>query len=203
MGLLSGAITARRYVVDGEAPEGWRSKYAEALLENAFREPGSAAFKGEVIGWVEAHNLLDTDFTDSSKWNYEPFLLFALRIDKKSLPAALFRAHLDKRVRAWCAEHQREKCPRQVKEELHDELEHEMLRRTLPSARVVEVCWNVHDGWVLFGSHSNGVNETFRKRFFATFGLELHPQDPLGLVADDMVAAALELTGVSDLRVEA
>ncbi len=201
MGILKGALSVRRYRVEGSLPEGWRETYAEALDAAAFREPQSATRKEESVGWVQYHNLLDTGFAEVSKWLYNHYALFQLRVDKKTLPAKLFRAHLDKRVRAWCEEHQRERCPSKVKGELKEALELEMLQQTLPRVATYEVCWNTNDGWVLFHNASETVNELFRKSFYRTFGFVLVPFDPLEYVADRPEQLdALASSGASDLR---
>jgi recombination associated protein RdgC len=203
MGFLKGALSVRRYRVDGELPADWRERYRESLEANAFREAPSATSKEERMGWVQAHNLLDTGFGNTQQWLYNQYVLVALRIDKKTLPAKLFRAHLDKRVRAWCEEHQRERCPSPVKTELKEALELEMLRQTLPRVAVHEVCWNVNDGWVAFHNASDLVNDHFRKLFMRTFEMTPMLFDPLDFVADrPELAEALVSTGASDLRSE-
>lgn len=64
MGILAGAMTVARFRVEGERPEGWRDLYRTALQDHAFKEPPVAQGLEEVEGWVEVHNLLDTDFDD-------------------------------------------------------------------------------------------------------------------------------------------
>lgn len=201
MGILKGAMSVRRYRVDTELGEGWQDRFIAALNENAFREPLSPVHKEEVAGWTQIHNLLDTDFTDVNRWLYNQYAIFALRTDKKVLPAKLFAAHLQKRVEAWCLANKRERVPSKVKQELREQLEQDMLRQTLPRVGVVEVGWNVAQGWVLFHSHSEGVNDRFRKLFHRTFGLVAEPFDPLDYVADwPEVAERLAGSGASDLR---
>ncbi|MCB9758996.1 MAG: recombination-associated protein RdgC [Alphaproteobacteria bacterium] len=202
MGILKGPMTARRYIALGEVPDGFRERYVEALNANAFREPFSKTSKEETVGWVSSHNLLDTDFTDLNMWLYNQYALFSLRVDKKSLPANLFRATLEQRGRQWCEEHGQERLPRSVKNELKDNLEFEWLQRTLPRVQVTEVVWNVVEGTVLYHSLSQASNDRFRKLFHRTFGLALEAVNPLDLITDDTLAAALERTGGSDLRVE-
>ncbi len=196
MGILSGQMTVRRYAVDGEVPEGFREKYVEALNAYGFREPFSKIKKEEVEGWCQVHNLLDTDFTDLNQWLYNHYALFCLRVDKKVLPAKLFRATLDKRVRAWCEANNKERCPRGQRDEIKELLEVELLKSTLPRVQTTECVWNLAEGWVLFHSHSASTNDRFRKLFLRTFGLKLVPQNPLDLL-DDPLAEALERTGGS------
>jgi recombination associated protein RdgC len=203
MGILSGALTARRYRVAGQVPSGFRESFAESLRSYAFREKSGINAGEEVAGWVEIHNLLDTSFEDLNRWLYDRYAIFSLRVDKKVVPAKLFKAHLDKRVEAWCQEQQRQRCPAAVRGELKELLEFEMLQRTLPRVSVYEVCWNIDAGWLLFHNLSDRANERFVKLFFETFGLHPQPSAPLDLVAGEPALAELLLTtGGLDYRPE-
>lgn len=202
MGIVKGPLSARRYAVSTEVPEFFREQYAEMLNAHAFREPFSKVMKEEVFGWARHDNLLETDFTDINLWLYNQYALFSIRVDKKSLPANLFRATVEQRCKAWCVENARENVPRSVKTEIKDQLELEWLQRALPRVQVTEVVWNIAGGWVLFHSLSEAANDRFRKHFHRTFGLELHPVNPLELITDPALAEALERTGGSDLSME-
>jgi recombination associated protein RdgC len=179
MGVVSGAMTVARFRVTGELPSGWRETYRDKLGELAFREPPQGLGKEEVEGWVQVHNLLDTDFSDYNRWLYNDVALFALRVDKKRLPARLFRATLDKRCQAWAAERDVERVPTAVRQELKELLEQEWLARTLPTVAVTEAAWHLNSGWFLVHALSEAIAERFRKRFFRTFGLKLVPWSPL------------------------
>lgn len=201
MGILKGALSVRRYRVGTDHPEGWQDRFIGALNEHAFREPLSPVHKEEVSGWVQVHNLLDADFSDVNRWLYNQYAVFALRTDKKTLPAKLFAAHLQKRVEAWCAANQRERAPRSEKERIKEELEQDLLRQTLPSVTLVEVAWNVAEGWLLVHSHAEAANDRFRKLFHRTFGQVAVPFDPLDFVSDwPEVGERLRASGASDLR---
>ncbi len=203
MGILSGALTARRYRVAGQVPSGFRESFAESLRSYAFREKSGINAGEEVAGWVEIHNLLDTSFEDLNRWLYDRYAIFSLRVDKKVVPAKLFKAHLDKRVEAWCQEQQRQRCPAAVRGELKELLEFEMLQRTLPRVSVYEVCWNITEGWLLFHNLSDRANERFVKIFYETFGLQPQPEVPLDLLASDpALSDELLCTGGLDYRPE-
>lgn len=201
MAILSGSMTVRRYRVAGQVPDDFRAAYTEALTDHAWREPREWSTGIEAVGWCQVHNLLDTEFTDLNQWLYNEYLVVAMRVDKKSLPAKLLKAHLDKRVGAWCEENQRPKAPAKVKADIKEQLEFEMLGRTLPRVATHEMCWNLVEGTVLFHNTSDRVNDAFRKLFRHTFGLVLLPWSPLDFLADDPeLAHALEVQGLSDLR---
>ncbi len=202
MGVLKGSLSVRRYRAV-EPPEGFRDLYINALEENAFREPLTEVHKEQRVGWVQVHNLLDTSFADTNRWLYNNYAVFAMRIDKKVLPARLFQAHLQKRCEGWCQANSRERCPSKVKAELKEALEMEMLLKTLPSVAVHEVAWNLNENWVIFHNQSETPNDTFRKLWHRTFGMSLMPHDPLDFVGDRAdLAGGLMSSGASDLRME-
>ncbi len=203
MGILKGGLSVRRYRAEAP-PEDFRDRYIVALEDNAFREPLTETHKEQRVGWVQVHNLLDTSFLDTNKWLYNQYAVFALRVDKKVLPAKYFQAHLQKRCEGWCAANNRERCPSKVKAELKEALEFEMLQKTLPKVATYEVAWNVAEGWVLFHNQSEVPNDTFRKLFHRTFGMALVPFDPLDFVGDrPELVDGLVSSGASDLRMEA
>lgn len=200
MGVLSGPMTVARFRVVGGLPSGWRETFRERLDAMAFREPPQGMGKEEVEGWVTVHNLLDADFHDFNRWLYDDVAVFALRVDKKRLPAKLFRATLEKRCAAWCSEREVERVPSAVRAEIKDELESEWLARTLPSVAVTEASWHLGQGWLLVHALSEAVAERFRKRFFRTFGLKIVPWSPLDYLSDRKLVDKLVSTGPSPMQ---
>jgi DNA recombination-dependent growth factor C len=201
MGILKGGLSARRYRILGDLPEGYTDVFIDALNTNQFREPQSPTHKGEAAGWCQVHNLLDVDFSDVNHWLYNHYALFALRVDRKAVPARLLRAHLEKRMEAWCKANNRPRVPAAVKEELREALEQEMLQQTLPRVQTFDVCWNLNDGWALFTNDGELVNERFQKLFLRTFGLRAVPWSPLDeLSATEGLPEALVSAGATDLR---
>jgi DNA recombination-dependent growth factor C len=191
MGILSGALTVRRFRVSGDVPEGFREAYRDQLNAYAFREPPNEQGKQEVEGWAQVHNLLDTDFGDDNRWLYEPYALFSLRIDKKVLPARRLRATVDKECERWRVAHDQARCPPPVRAEIRDRVEQEFLRRTLPQVRVAEVCWNMQEGFAVVHSLSETTVDRVRRRFYQTFGLRLVPWSPLDWMDDRRTVEAL------------
>lgn len=191
MGILSGAMTVRRFRVIGEVPADFRDVYRDRLNEYAFNDTPVDHGKEEQEGWVQVHNLLDNSFDDDTRWLYERFALFAVRVDKKSLPGKLFAATVQKKAEAWCTENGVARCPAAIKTNIKEELEAEWLARTLPRVATTEAVWNITDGYVLLHSQADGAADRFRKRFLRTFGLELQPWSPLDWLDDNHLAEAL------------
>ena len=212
MGILGGALTVRRFRVVGEVPEGFRDVYRDRMDEYAFQQPGATGggpFEGveqgkqELEGWVQVHNLLDTTFGDFNRWLYEPYALFALRVDKKTLPAKLLKAHLDKKCEEWARERNVDRCPASKRAELKEQMEEEWLRRTLPRVQVTELCWNMREGWLALHTLSEGMTDRVRRRFFQTFGLKLVPWSPLDWLEGERDVETFLATDPASLHGEA
>lgn len=198
MGILSGSMSVSRLrVLEPELGEGWRDSYRDQLNKHAFTEPPQGIGREEVEGWCQTRNLLDTGFDDFNDWLWTDYALFALRIDKKRLPAKLVSAMLEKRCQAWAQEHGLERCPASRRTELKEALEDELLLKTLPSVRTTEVAWHLTGGWVIVHSHSDAMVERVRKRFFRTFNKRLVPWSPLEWIGDDAEVDQLMSLGPS------
>jgi DNA recombination-dependent growth factor C len=203
MGLVKGNMSIRRYRVQEESPDDFRHAYIGALNLHAFREPSSRFSTEESVGWCRVQNLLETNFDVVDQWLFDHYLVAALRVDKKVLPAKLLQARFQKRLADWCTEHDRRTAPESVRSEVKNKLEEEMLGQTLPRVQVTEFCWNLGDGYVVFHSTSEAANDRFRRLFHTTFGFSLHPFSPLEfLESDPDLAVALESKSISDLRPE-
>lgn len=184
MSLLKGALTVRRFRVVGADPDGWRELYRARLTENAFIDSPVEPGKEEREGWVSVQNLLDADFADFDRWLVNDLILIALRVDKKVLPARLFKATLAQRVQKWCTDNDATRAPRAVRDELREALESEWLARALPRVSLCEVCINLTHRYAVIDTLSEGMADRVRKRVFRTFGFTLVPMSPLDFIQD-------------------
>lgn len=191
MPILSGALSVRRFRVVGTVADGWRDRFRDNLQEQAFKDNPIEVGKEEREGWVQIHNLLETSFEDFDKWLYNDLILLALRVDKKALPAKLFKATCEKAFAEWCEENGRKRCPKDVREEIQDRIEGDWLKRALPKVSTVELCYNLKDEYVILHSLSETAADRVRKRFLATFGLRLVPWSPLDGLEDAELREAL------------
>ena len=79
------------------------------------------------------------------------------------------------------------KKDRDIKEQVRQEL----VKRSLPSPTLFDVCWNTATNSILFFSTSAAANEEFMGWFFRAFGLELGrllPYDLAGAAAENIPA---------------
>ena len=179
MPILSGAMSVRRFRVVGALPENWRDVFRERLEEHAFKDNPIEVGKEDREGWVQIHNLLENSFEDFDKWLYNDLILLSLRVDKKTLPAKLLKATLEKEYANWCELNGRKRCPKDVREEIKDRIESQWLKRALPRVATTDLCLNLKDNYVILHSLSDSAADRVRKRFYATFGLRMVPYGPL------------------------
>ncbi|MDP7114045.1 MAG: recombination-associated protein RdgC [Myxococcota bacterium] len=178
MSLAKGSLTVRRYRCQGAPPPDSAARLVELLVRDAFRGRLDDARKTETSGWVTVENLLDTGFSTDRAY-HAPYLVFALRTDRKAIPPALLKALIDQRERATGDETGLERLPPGAREEIREEIEEEYLPRILPTVSVVEVCWNLQRDVVSVLSATEKANGRIRKQFSASFSRALVPMDPL------------------------
>ncbi len=202
MSLAKGALTLRRYRCEGGPPPDSSAELVELLCRDAFAGKLDSPRKTETSGWVTLDNLLDTTFRVERDYR-APYLVFALRTDRKAIPPALMRALVDQRIRELQAETGLERPPPGAREEIREEIEEKYLPRILPTVSVVEVCWNLPADrvWVLAGSDK--AADRVRKQFSASFSRSLVSIDPVrrALAGKDVErrAARLRVLGGVDL----
>ena len=188
MAIFSGKMSFRRYAIVGGRP--LTSGEIEESL-NRWRFSEQMEVGGIRAGWVLQDNLLDDDFSeDINRWSLpDGWAWFSYRRDVRSAPSGLLKATVDQRVRAWCKENDRERCPRAVKAELRELAEHELSRRSLPKTTLADVAWNLQTGMICFGRPTGTQNEAFRKLFQQTFGLVPVVWNPLMGLPRDLAMA--------------
>lgn len=177
MGLLKGRLSARRFVVNDSLPQNWREVYRDNLDSMAFTEPVAPTL-AEVSGWVHIHDELKTDFEDFNGWLLGSYLSLGFRIDKRTIPAAKLKAELKKRVKLWCEDRDLERCPKETRKDIKEQIQDEWTARVIPKTKVIELIWNIDSNIVYLSSHSDADCDKVRVQFYRTFGRRLLPMMP-------------------------
>lgn len=199
MGIMKGALTARRYIPQGELPPDFRESFAQALRDNAWKEPASRIWSSPVIGWCSRFNMNRTGFEDLNEWLVGSYLIVNIRRSEKRLNKRRLRAILDERIAAWCEQQKRERCPSKIKAEIKEGLTEEMMLQTMPSDAITELAWDIERGIVYLGTTAEGACDTARTLFRTTFGLALQPMRPLHWISSDPeLVAIVECGGLSN-----
>jgi len=111
-----GNISARRFLVQGPVDPELRNHLLARLSEHAHCDPVSRT-EGTSSGWCSPWSFLDRSFNDLDAVLFNHYVYGGLRMDTYAVNSALKKELLAERIKAWCKEHDKTRCPRTIKEE--------------------------------------------------------------------------------------
>ncbi len=177
MGILKGTFTFMKYRVIGELPDHFSDFIDKQIKLFAFREDLYTGINEKMIGWTSLENVLDTNF-EYVNYSIGDYLVFALRLDKKSVPPALLRLKTLEAEKKFLKEQGKEKIYKEQRQDIKETVRLSLLEKTPAVPFFFEVCWAVSQNWLIFGSLSKKVTEDFEDLFKRTFNLRLIPFIP-------------------------
>ncbi|MHC1700948.1 MAG: hypothetical protein AB9900_08210 [Humidesulfovibrio sp.] len=191
MPLLSASLGLTRYRVVEAIPDSLWREAPKRLKDNAFRDI-DATTDERSFGWCNIDNMLDMDWAESppEKGHY---LCFALRLDTRRIPPAVFKKHC---MIALAGELEQAKAEGKAfisKDRRREIREQVMLRlraRSLPVPAVFDAVWSMRTGRILLASTNAKAKALFEDHFNLTFGLNLEPLTPFFLAMDMLGEAA-------------
>jgi DNA recombination-dependent growth factor C len=175
MSLLQGSVSLRRFLVLGPVPA--EKDLVEGLEQDMFR-PFEDGLEEERIGWCDWRNPLITP-PDEDWLTQERFAIFSLRLDTRRVPAMLLKAHADLRLEKLMKEKDLAFVGKEARVSLQDEVKAELLKKVLPTPKVVEVAWDLKGGILWTTATSSKTQSALTELFIKSFGCELQPLAPL------------------------
>ena len=173
MGLLKGTWSFTRYRVVGNLTDNFNDFIDEGLKKNAFSNlVGKATEKN--LGWTSLENVLDTDFT-YAKYKCGANLIFALRVDRVTIPPSLLKLKVMEAEKASLAESGKKRLYRHEREEIKERVQLELRAKALNIPAFHDVCWLPEKNCLMFGSTTANIIEDFEKYFKESFNLTLQP----------------------------
>jgi DNA recombination-dependent growth factor C len=201
MSILQGTVSLKRFLVLGPVPDG---KDLQSGLEQDQFRPFQDGLEEERMGWCDWRNPLITP-PDENWVGQERFAVFGLRIDTRRVPPALLRAHVDLRLQTLQKEKDLAFIGKEARISLADEVKVELLRKVLPSPKVVEVAWDLKGGILWTTASSSKAQSALTSLFIKSFGCEIHPLAPLvlsGRLCPDLSVESLMALDPLDLELE-
>ncbi|MCL1893097.1 MAG: recombination-associated protein RdgC [Holophagaceae bacterium] len=201
MGLLQGTVTLRRFLALGSRPD--EKTLCDGLVQNRFR-PFEDGEEEERFGWVDWRNPLISP-PDPNCISQGHFSIFALRIDTRKVPPILLKAHTELRIQNLMKEKDLAFVGREARVFLQEEVKAELLRKVLPTPRVVEIAWDIKGGivWTTAANSKSQSHLTYLMK--NAFGVELQPLAPLllaGSLAPNIPVGDLTALEPFDLSLE-
>lgn len=189
MPVLSGSLPIRRYRVNSlnGTPPNFHTMLRDGLSANTYIESDpTSVWQGQRSGWASIDNYLNEDASHDCMVG--EYAVFSVRIDTKSAPPGRVRALLAKEIDAWKAERNAKHVPRDVKQQLKEQVTNDVLAKTPPRTKIIDVAWNTEQDWLVLGHLSDGIADAFMRNFGSSFGgLGLELWQPFG-TEEEMVS---------------
>ncbi|MBL8696253.1 MAG: recombination-associated protein RdgC [Planctomycetes bacterium] len=164
-----------RFFVEGEPADVSDLSLLKALERERFKPIEGSATDDESVGWVTRGDLSGARF-EPEDVIAEHFLVFALRIDRKKVPATLLRIHASADLRA--AASGGKPLGRAQKKEILEETKRKLMARALPSVSITDCIWNPRRGVLYVFATGGATLERVARHFRESFRRSLAPATP-------------------------
>jgi len=171
MGILSSAVSITRYRVEGKIKGPVIEIVSNGLKKNAIIEIDAEA-ELKAAGWTSFENPFHPNF-DGSSFVFGNLFVFALRIDRKSIPAKLLKKHLTLETSKRLAKTKRSFLSKDEKQALKDKVITELAIRVPSTPNVYDLIWNYEASSLWFYSNLRSANEEIETLFRRSFNIGL------------------------------
>ncbi len=171
MSLLSASVSITRYKVEGRLEAPVLKTVAAGLNKNAISEIDDQSVD-KAIGWTSFEKPYQPDFGGSA-FVYGNYLLFSLRIDRKSLPPKVVKKHVVIESARLLAESGRPYLSRNEKERIQDHVVDRLNAKVPATPNIYDIIWNYEDSILWFFSNLKAANEVLETLFLRSFDLTL------------------------------
>lgn len=171
MQLLSNTVSLTRYRVEGKPAEPVMDTIRDGLKNQVIREiDNDPAAKS--IGWTESARPFAPDF-ENAQFMFGTYVVFSLRIDKKSVPAKVVSKQVNMAAAKRLAETEQTQLSKNEKREIKDSVTHRLYTRIPATPNVYDLVWDCEGGTLWFFSNLKEANEELETLFAKSFRLSL------------------------------
>ncbi len=171
MGLMSTSVSVSRFRVEGNLEKPEMEAVAKGLKENALSEIEDAAAE-KTVGWTPFRTPYRPLFEDRS-FVVGEYLVFSLRIDRKSIPSKVLKKEIADASTKRLAESGRLYLSRSEKKMIRDEVAHRLILRIPATPNLYDLIWSLDRRFVWFFSTLKSANEELENLFAKSFRLTL------------------------------
>ena len=171
MSLLSSSVSITRYQVQGKLKNPILETIAAGLKKYAISEIDDPTLD-KAVGWTSFEKPYQPDFGGSS-FVYGNYLVFSLRIDRKSVPPKLVKKHMAIESERRLIDSGRAYLSRGEKERIRDQVMDHLYATVPATPNMYDIIWNYEDAILWFFSNLKATNEELETRFLRSFDLTL------------------------------
>jgi hypothetical protein len=171
MGLLSATTSLTRYKVNGKLEDPILDAIAAGLTKYTISEIDDNPSE-QAAGWASFQEPFNSNF-DGSNFLIGTYIVFALRVDRKSVPTKMIQKHYSIESAKRLAELGRDFLSANEKKMVKDHVIN-ILNLKMPSTpNVYDVVWQYEIGELWFFSNLKSANESLETLFIKSFGVSL------------------------------
>jgi hypothetical protein len=171
MGLLSSSVSITRYRVKGYLEEPVIETVAAALKQNSISEIDDHASE-ITAGWTSFNNPYQPNFEGSS-FVFGTYLVFSLRIDKKSIPSKIIQKYYTIEMAKKLEATGRRYLSKSEKEMIKDHVINVLSLRIPATPNIYDVLWNYEGASLWFFSNLKAANQELESLFSKSLKLTL------------------------------
>ena len=171
MSVLAASNSITRYRVEGRLKGPIMETVAAGLKKNVISEIDDHV-SDKAVGWTSFEKPYQPDFSGST-YVYGTYLVFALRIDKKTIPSKMFKKHYMIESAQRLADGGRQYLSRNEKQTIKDHVINQLNLKVPATPNVYDIIWNYEDSVLWFFSNLKAANEELETLFLRSFDLSL------------------------------
>lgn len=193
MSFLSSLISITRYKVEGRLKAPVLETVAAGLKKNAISEIDNQSSE-KAVGWTSFKKPYQPDFSGSD-FVYGNYLVFSLRIDKKSIPPKVVKKYFMLESTRRLADSGRQQLSRSENQIIRDQVIDRLNIKVPATPHVYDLIWNYENSVLWFFSNLKASNEELETLFLRSFDLRLIRMVPYTAahLASDLTAAEKDI----------
>ncbi len=188
-----------RFSLEGQIPPNYKEEFPGRIRRFGFRELDENSDQERSLGWVDIMDSLDAEFPGEGFFK-EGYLVLALRVDTRVVPAKILRQHVLKAQREAAKKEGLAFLPKERRKEIQEQVRWKLLRRSIPNSSSYEVVWNLQRGEVLLGTNQPAICDLFAEHFHKTFLLRAVPLHPYELMLRHLGQLGFDASRLSGIR---
>jgi DNA recombination-dependent growth factor C len=171
MGILSASVSITRYRVEGRLSGPVAETVAAGLKKHAIADIDDDA-ADSAVGWTSFTQPFSPDF-EGSGFIFNSLFVMALRIDRKPIPAKLFKKHFTLESEKRMLQTGRRFLSKDEKQALKDKVLTGLRRKIPATPHVYDLIWNYEESYLWFFTNLKSANEELETLFRSSFDLSL------------------------------
>ena len=171
MGILSPTVSMTRYKVEGSLNDPFHDSVSRGLNQYSISEIDNDVSE-KAVGWTSFNHPYKPGF-DGLSYMFGTYLIFSLRVDKKSLSSKIVKKHLLLEETKRLSESGREFFSKNEKMMIKDQVINSLCLRTPATPNIYDLVWNYEAGWLWFFTTLKSANEELETLFSKSFKLTL------------------------------